>query len=146
MPLKDIYGVEHSSDNAKAIQHYEEAVNLLGMFAKFWEPGKVKTRLARDIGGEAAADLYASKWDTLRSVLLPSVKPGIIAGCILVFVPSLGAFLAPDLLGLPQPRKHHDPQQGEHHRGVCVRKLSQLAVDGHSQKGPHDWAQCLRRL
>ena len=48
---------------------------------------------------EAAADLYASKWDTLRSVLLPSVKPGIIAGCILVFVPSLGAFLAPDLLG-----------------------------------------------
>jgi spermidine/putrescine transport system permease protein len=31
--------------------------------------------------------------------MLPSVKPGIIAGCILVFVPSLGAFLAPDLLG-----------------------------------------------
>ena len=27
------------------------------------------------------------------------MKPGIIAGCILVFVPSLGAFLAPDLLG-----------------------------------------------
>ena len=27
------------------------------------------------------------------------IKPGIIAGCILVFVPSLGAFLAPDLLG-----------------------------------------------
>lgn len=48
---------------------------------------------------EAAADLYANKWDTLRSILLPSVKPGIIAGCILVFVPSLGAFLAPDLLG-----------------------------------------------
>jgi len=48
---------------------------------------------------EAAADLYADRWVTLRSVLLPSVKPGIIAGCILVFVPSLGAFLAPDLLG-----------------------------------------------
>lgn len=48
---------------------------------------------------EAAADLYASRWDTLRSVLLPAVKPGIVAGCILVFVPSLGAFLAPDLLG-----------------------------------------------
>jgi len=48
---------------------------------------------------EAAADLYASRWDTLRSVLLPMVKPGIVAGCILVFVPSLGAFLAPDLLG-----------------------------------------------
>ncbi|MCR9056083.1 MAG: ABC transporter permease [Rhodobacteraceae bacterium] len=48
---------------------------------------------------EAAADLYASRWTTLRRIILPVVKPGIIAGCILVFVPSLGAFLAPDLLG-----------------------------------------------
>lgn len=48
---------------------------------------------------EAAADLYASKWTTLRRIVLPTVKPGVIAGCILVFVPSLGAFLAPDLLG-----------------------------------------------
>ncbi len=48
---------------------------------------------------EAAADLYADRWTTLWLVLLPAVKPGIIAGCILVFVPSLGAFLAPDLLG-----------------------------------------------
>jgi spermidine/putrescine transport system permease protein len=48
---------------------------------------------------EAAADLYASKWVTLRRILLPAVRPGIIAGCILVFVPSLGSFLAPDLLG-----------------------------------------------
>ena len=48
---------------------------------------------------EAAADLYASRWQVLRLIVLPAVKPGIIAGCILVFVPSLGAFLAPDLLG-----------------------------------------------
>jgi spermidine/putrescine transport system permease protein len=48
---------------------------------------------------EAAADLYASRWVTLWEIVLPIVKPGIIAGCILVFVPSLGAFLAPDLLG-----------------------------------------------
>ncbi|MEM7222075.1 MAG: ABC transporter permease [Pseudomonadota bacterium] len=48
---------------------------------------------------EAAADLYADRWTTLRHVILPSVAPGVIAGCILVFVPSLGAFLAPDLLG-----------------------------------------------
>ena len=48
---------------------------------------------------EAAADLYASKMTTLRRILLPAVKPGVIAGCILVFVPSLGSFLAPDLLG-----------------------------------------------
>ncbi|MCY3875924.1 MAG: ABC transporter permease [Rhodobacteraceae bacterium] len=48
---------------------------------------------------EAAADLYAGRWTILRRVLLPVVRPGIVAGCILVFVPSLGAFLAPDLLG-----------------------------------------------
>jgi spermidine/putrescine transport system permease protein len=48
---------------------------------------------------EAAADLYATKWVTLRRILLPAIKPGVIAGCILVFVPSLGSFLAPDLLG-----------------------------------------------
>ncbi len=48
---------------------------------------------------EAAADLYASKFTTLRRIVLPTVKPGVIAGCILVFVPSLGSFLAPDLLG-----------------------------------------------
>ena len=48
---------------------------------------------------EAASDLYAPKWTILRQILIPIIKPGIIAGCILVFVPSLGAFLAPDLLG-----------------------------------------------
>ena len=48
---------------------------------------------------EAAADLYASRWVTLREIVVPVVKPGIVAGCILVFIPSLGAFLAPDLLG-----------------------------------------------
>ena len=48
---------------------------------------------------EAAADLYASRTIILTQIILPTVKPGIIAGCILVFVPSLGAFLAPDLLG-----------------------------------------------
>lgn len=48
---------------------------------------------------EAACDLYAPKWTILYRIVVPVVKPGIIAGCILVFVPSLGAFLAPDLLG-----------------------------------------------
>ena len=48
---------------------------------------------------EAASDLYAPRWVILREIVLPIVRPGLIAGCILVFVPSLGAFLAPDLLG-----------------------------------------------
>jgi spermidine/putrescine transport system permease protein len=32
-------------------------------------------------------------------VTLPLTAPGIVAGCVLVFIPSLGAYLAPDLLG-----------------------------------------------
>jgi spermidine/putrescine transport system permease protein len=48
---------------------------------------------------EAAADLGASPARSFWSVTLPLVRPGIVAGCVLVFVPSLGAYLAPDLLG-----------------------------------------------
>src|SRR5262245_42292409 len=48
---------------------------------------------------EAAADLGASPARTLLRVTLPLTAPGIVAGCVLVFVPSLGAYLAPDLLG-----------------------------------------------
>ena len=48
---------------------------------------------------EAAADLYANGWQAFRKVLLPLSMPGVIAGCILVFIPSLGAFVTPDLLG-----------------------------------------------
>lgn len=48
---------------------------------------------------EAAADLYSSRWHTFRLIVLPAIRPGVIAGAILVFVPSLGAFLAPNLLG-----------------------------------------------
>ncbi|WP_103335772.1 ABC transporter permease [Pseudotabrizicola formosa] len=48
---------------------------------------------------EAGYDLYASRLQVLRHVILPIVKPGIIAGSILVFVPSLGAYVTPRVLG-----------------------------------------------
>jgi spermidine/putrescine transport system permease protein len=48
---------------------------------------------------EAAHDLYANRRQLLRRVVIPLSMPGIVAGCILVFIPALGAFLAPDLLG-----------------------------------------------
>lgn len=48
---------------------------------------------------EAAYDLYAGRWTILREIILPVAKPGIIAGALLVFIPSLGSFLAPDMLG-----------------------------------------------
>lgn len=48
---------------------------------------------------EAGYDLYASRLQVLRRIILPIVKPGIIAGSILVFVPSLGAYVTPRVLG-----------------------------------------------
>ncbi len=48
---------------------------------------------------EAAHDLYATRRSTLWNIIIPVVKPGIIAGCLLVFIPSLGSFIAPDILG-----------------------------------------------
>ena len=48
---------------------------------------------------EAGYDLYASRWQVLRSIVFPVVKPGVIAGSILVFIPSLGAFVTPRILG-----------------------------------------------
>jgi spermidine/putrescine transport system permease protein len=48
---------------------------------------------------EAAKDLGASRWQTFWRVTFPISKPGIIAGSILVFIPSAGEFVIPDLLG-----------------------------------------------
>jgi spermidine/putrescine transport system permease protein len=48
---------------------------------------------------EAGYDLYASRLQVLRRIVLPLAMPGIVAGCILVFVPALGAYITPELLG-----------------------------------------------
>jgi len=48
---------------------------------------------------EAAADLGARPFATLRRVVIPISAPGIAAGSVLVFIPCLGAYLTPDLLG-----------------------------------------------
>ncbi len=48
---------------------------------------------------EASADLGAKPWTTLRRVVLPLSAPGVRAGAVLVFIPSLGDYLVPDLLG-----------------------------------------------
>lgn len=48
---------------------------------------------------EAASDLGASGWRAFLTVTLPLTRAGVTAGCIFVFVPSLGNFLVPDLLG-----------------------------------------------
>ncbi len=48
---------------------------------------------------EASYDLYASKLEVFWQIVMPLAKPGILAGAAIVFAPSLGTFLAPDLLG-----------------------------------------------
>lgn len=48
---------------------------------------------------EAAQDLYANRVQSFLRVILPLTLPGIVAGSVLVFIPSLGAYITPDLLG-----------------------------------------------
>jgi spermidine/putrescine transport system permease protein len=48
---------------------------------------------------EAAADLGARPYSAVMRIAVPLSAPGIRAGCILVFIPCLGAYLTPDLLG-----------------------------------------------
>ncbi len=48
---------------------------------------------------EAAQDLYANRLKSFLRVILPLTMPGVVAGSVLVFIPSLGAYITPDLLG-----------------------------------------------
>jgi putrescine transport system permease protein len=50
---------------------------------------------------EAAADLGARPRHVFRDVILPLSLPGVAAGCLLVFIPAVGEFVIPDLLGGP---------------------------------------------
>ncbi|MCJ2164556.1 MULTISPECIES: spermidine/putrescine ABC transporter permease PotB [unclassified Pseudodesulfovibrio] len=48
---------------------------------------------------EASRDLGASRWASFRKVTVPLTMPGIVSGCMLVFLPALGMFYIPDILG-----------------------------------------------
>jgi spermidine/putrescine transport system permease protein len=48
---------------------------------------------------EAGYDLYASRPKVLFKIIIPLSRPGIIAGCLLVFIPALGAYVTPLILG-----------------------------------------------
>lgn len=50
---------------------------------------------------EASLDLGAGQWRTLFAVTVPLTMPGIVSGLIITFIPALGSFLTPDLLGGP---------------------------------------------
>ncbi|CAB4329315.1 unannotated protein [freshwater metagenome] len=48
---------------------------------------------------EAAYDLGAKRMTVVRRIILPSIRPGVISGVALVFIPALGSFLQSDMLG-----------------------------------------------
>jgi len=50
---------------------------------------------------EAGKDLYGSPFRTFVHVTLPATQPGILAGCVLVFLPAVGDFVSAQLLGGP---------------------------------------------
>jgi len=51
---------------------------------------------------EASMDLGAGQWQTGKNILIPLAMPGIITAAIITFIPALGQFLTPDLLGRGQ--------------------------------------------
>lgn len=48
---------------------------------------------------EASLDLGAGHWTTINRIIVPLAAPGIISGVIITFVPALGSYLTPDLMG-----------------------------------------------
>jgi spermidine/putrescine transport system permease protein len=48
---------------------------------------------------EAGRDLYATGWHAFRRITWPLSRPGVIAGSVLVFIPTLGAYVTPEILG-----------------------------------------------
>lgn len=48
---------------------------------------------------EAGFDLYATRGKVLRRIIIPLARPGIVAGCLLVFIPAIGAYVTPLVLG-----------------------------------------------
>lgn len=52
---------------------------------------------------EAAFDLGANRFHALKRIIVPLAMPGIVAGSILVFIPSLGNYIIPELLGAAKP-------------------------------------------
>lgn len=82
---------------------YTDVANLIGLVYSFLpfmvlpiysSLEKLDFRLV-----EAAYDLGANRITALRRIVIPLAMPGIAAGCILVLVPCLGAYVTPELLG-----------------------------------------------
>jgi len=78
---------------------------------------------------EASTDLGAGAWATFRRITLPASMPGLVAGCVLVFVPSVGQFVVSDMLG------------GS--RSLLVGNLIQNQFAGHGSVGDRPFGAAL---
>ena len=70
---------------------------------------------------EASKDLGAGRWATFRQITLPIALPGLITGSILVFIPMMGEYVIPEILGYGQ--RLHDRQRA----GPALPRGPQLA-------------------
>jgi len=51
---------------------------------------------------EAARDLGASSWRAFRTVFIPGIRRGLLTAVLMVFIPALGSYVIPDLVGGPR--------------------------------------------
>ena len=77
---------------------------------------------------EAAGDLYASPWQTFRRVTFPLALPGVFAGTILTFIPTMGDYVNAELLGSPKTRMIGNVIQGRFLQSTDYPTASALSV------------------
>ena len=71
---------------------------------------------------EASKDLGAGRWATFRQMTLPIALPGLVTGSILVFIPMMGEYVIPQILGYG--RTYLDGQRARHR----LPRGAQLAI------------------
>jgi spermidine/putrescine transport system permease protein len=77
---------------------------------------------------EAANDLYANQWQTFRRVTFPLALPGVFAGTILTFIPTMGDYVNAELLGSPKTRMIGNVIQGRFLQSTDYPIASALSV------------------
>ena len=93
---------------------------------------------------EAAASLGARWWTILFKILLPLAAPGLISGAVLTFIPVIGSFMEPRILGRPRRRDHGDGDRGSVHASLQLAAW-RIAVVHAARRGACHFRNLLRR-
>ena len=82
---------------------------------------------------EASKDLGAGRWATFRQITLPIALPGLITGSILVFIPMMGEYVIPEILGygqdVPRSATRSSPTSSRPATGRAGRPAVGLILD-----------------